>query len=102
MIPRDASCLTIDTFPKELVKTKFLLLLLSRCLFTVIRGNKCLPTGSKINFLSITITENVSVGKYMSNKFQRNVNITPISGGSSISQTEAPTPKVGGANLLFW
>ena len=85
-----------------LLKTKFLLLLLSRCLFVVIRDNRCLPAGNKVNFLSITITENVSVGKYMNNKFQRNVNITPISGGSSISQTEATTPKVGGANLLFW
>ena len=38
---------------------------LNRYLFSVVNGNRYLPRGSKENVLSITITENVTMPRYV-------------------------------------
>ena len=60
MVTQDALCLTIDMFPDEVWKKKFLLLHLDGYWFSVTHGNRHLPWGCKQNVLSISIAGNIS------------------------------------------
>ena len=50
-------------FSEEVVKIKFLQLCMDKYLFSVVSGNRYLPTGSKGNVLSTTITGNVAMSR---------------------------------------
>ena len=64
IVTSNTSCLVTDIFRDE-VKMKFLLICLDRYLFSLVRGNRYLCRGSVENVLSITITGNVTMFRWV-------------------------------------
>ena len=63
MVTRNTSYMLIVILSDEVVKMKFLLLWLDRCLFSVVSGNRYLLRGSKENVLSTSITGNITLSR---------------------------------------